>query len=416
MRFGLMRPIYFGGGGNSLTFSLDLAKSSDTDMRFSLGSEYNFRKIGKIRVGYNTNTGVLAGLGVEYSNFQIDYAYGNPSTDGLLSPVHRISLTYNFGMNRDEMFAIVEEKRLLEEERIIENIREADRQKVIAEHMGKADEFYAGSRYLDAIVEYQQVISADPFNQKAKIRLDSSNVRLDQQLEAQRNQAVMAAIDKDRAEADARFVQEHYDKGRMLLDKSQYMEALIEFNLVLERDPANQPAKDAITTTQRRMGDDISGLVRQARREFDNQNYSEALRLLSEARLLSMDNPQVKKEVDTFAERVKLQDNIQQGLQLYDIGEYENALDIFGKALEKDPTNQLIRQYYTRSKIEAQAETEKMDPETERKFIEGIEKYRAGNYAEAIAVWEKLLEDHPYNKKILEAISGAQDRMKRQSE
>ncbi len=110
MRFGLMRPIYFGGGGNALTFSLDLAKSNDTDMRFSLGSEYNFRKIGKIRVGYNTTTGVLAGLGVEYSNFQIDYAYGNPSTDGLLSPVHRISLTYNFGMNRDEMFAIVEEK------------------------------------------------------------------------------------------------------------------------------------------------------------------------------------------------------------------------------------------------------------------------------------------------------------------
>ncbi len=306
--------------------------------------------------------------------------------------------------------------RRLEEERIIENIREADRQKVIAEHMGKADEFYADSRYLDAIVEYQQVISADPFNQKAKIRLDSSNVRLDQQLEDQRNQAVMAAIDKDRAESDTRFAQEHYDKGRLLLDKSQYMEALIEFNLVLERDPANQPAKDAITTTQRRMGDDISGLIRQARREFENQNYSEALRLLSEARLLSMDNPQINKEVDTFVERVKLQENIQAGLLLYDIGQYEDALDVFGKALEKDPTNQLIRQYYTKSKIEAQAETEKMDPETERKFIEGIEQYMAGNYAEAIAVWEKLLEDHPYNKKILEAISGAQDRMKRQSE
>ena len=416
LRFGLMRPIYFGNGGSSLTLSLDLGKTNDTDMRFAFGSEYNFKRIGKIRVGYNNGSGVLAGLGVEYSNFQIDYAYGNPSTDGLLSPVHRISLTYNFGMNRDEMFEIVEELRRIEEERIIDNIREADRQKFIAAHMSKADSFYVSDQYLDAIVEYQQVITADPFNQKAKIRYDSSNVRLDQQLNNQRNQAVLAAIDKDRAEADARFVQEHYDKGRLLLDKNQYMEAMIEFNLVLERDPGNRPAEDAISTTRRRMSDDISGLVRQARREFDNQNYSEALRLLSEARLLSMDDPQVKKEVDTFVQRVKLQENIQAGLLLYDIGEYENALDVFGKVLEEDPSNQLIMQYYTKSKIEALGETEKMDPETEGKFIKGIEQYMVGHYAEAIAIWQEILNDQPYNKKVLEAISGAEERMKRQSE
>ncbi len=57
-----------------------------------------------------------------------------------------------------------------------------------------------------------------------------------------------------------------------------------------------------------------------------------------------------------------------------------------------------------------------MDPETERRYIEGIEEYMAGRYAEAIAIWEQLLENNPYNKKILEAISGAEERMKRQAE
>jgi tetratricopeptide (TPR) repeat protein len=416
IRFGISRAIYLGRGGSELNFILDLNKNAEKDVHFAFGSEFSFRKMGKARVGYSGSTGVQFGVGIEYSMFEIDYAYGNPSTDGLLDPVHRISFTFNFGINRDEMYAIVEEIRRREEERIIENIREADRQKLIAEHMGKADEFYTGARFLDAIVEYQQVISADPFNQKAKIRLDSSNVLLDRQVEEQRNMAVLAAIDKDRAEADARFIQEHYDKGRFLLDKSQYMEAQIEFNLVLERDPDNQPAQDAIITTRRRMGDDINGLVRQARREFKTQNYSEALRLLSEARLLSMDNPQVKKEVDTFVQRVKLQENIQQGLLLYDIGEYENALEVFGNVLEEDPSNQLIKQYYTKSKIEALGETEKMDAETEGRYIKGIEEYMAGRYAEAIAVWQEILKDHPYNKRILEAISGAEERMKRQSE
>ena len=415
-RFGIMRPIYFGGGGNALTMSLDLSKSSETDMSFAFGSEYNFRKIGKIRVGYDSYTGIMAGIGFEYSMFQIDYAYGNPSSQGLLDPVHRISLSMNFGMNRDEMYAIVEELRRQEEARIIDEIRESDRKKFVAEHMGKADQYFAEQKFLDAIVEYQQVIGSDPFNQKAKIRLDSANVMLDGRIEDQRNQAVLAAIDKDRAEADVRFVEEHYNRGRLFLDKKQYTEAMIEFNLVLERDAQNQSARDALATTRRRMGDDISGLVRRARTEFENQNYSEALRLLSEARLLSADDPSVKKEVDTFVERVKLQENIQTGLLLYDIGQYQDALNVFDKVLKEDPTNTLIKQYYTRSKIEALGETEPMDPETERRYLEGIDEYLKGRYTEAIRIWQEILNDHPYNKKVLEAVSGAEERLKRQSE
>ena len=75
-----------------------------------------------------------------------------------------------------------------------------------------------------------------------------------------------------------------------------------------------------------------------------------------------------------------------------------------------------LKQYYTKSKIEALSETEKMDAETEGRYIKGIEEYMAGRYAEAIAIWQEIAKDHPYNKRILEAISGAEERMKRQSE
>ena len=60
--------------------------------------------------------------------------------------------------------------------------------------------------------------------------------------------------------------------------------------------------------------------------------------------------------------------------------------------------------------------TEKMDAETERRYLEGIDKYMLGRYAEAIEIWQEIIKDHPYNKKVLEAISGAEERMKRQSE
>ncbi len=102
------RKIPFFGEGNSLNVLLDLDKSVDTDMAVGFGTEYSFMDMGRVRLGYSNN-GIAFGAGVQYSMFQIDYAFGNPSSEGMLSSIHRISLTANFGMNRDEMFAIVQE-------------------------------------------------------------------------------------------------------------------------------------------------------------------------------------------------------------------------------------------------------------------------------------------------------------------
>jgi tetratricopeptide (TPR) repeat protein len=412
LRFGLMRTIPFASSGSGLNILLDLEKTADTDLGIYFGTEFNYQGFGKVRVGYN-NSSIAFGAGVKYSMFEIDYAFGSPTQDNFLPPIHRISFTVNFGMNRDEMFEIVEQLRKEEEERLTAEIREADRQRFIAEHLEKADDYFKENKYLDAIVEYQQVISADPFHQQAKIKLDSANTLLAQDFQKQQDRAVLDALDKDRAEADVRFVNEHYEQGRRLLDQKQYTKALIEFNLALQRDPGNQQVQAAMQTTRRRLNEDLSALMRKGREEMAGQNYSEALRLFSEARLLATDDVQVKKEVDTLVERVKLQESIQQGIMLYDIGQYDQALQIFESVLSEDPNNQFIQQYVRRSRIEALAETEPMDPETERRYLEGVESFLLGKYKEAIQTWEAILVDHPYNKKVLEAINGAQERIRR---
>jgi tetratricopeptide (TPR) repeat protein len=411
-RFGLMRTIPFIGGGNALNILMDFDKSADTDLGIFFGTEFNYQGLGKIRLGYN-NSSIAFGAGVEYNMFQIDYAFGNPSTESLLPPIHRISLTVNFGMNRDEMYDIVEQLRQEEEERIAVEIREADRQKYIAEHVQKADAYFKENKYLDAIVEYQQVIGTDPFHQHAKVMLDSANTQLAGEFQTQQDLAVKDALDKDRAEADIRFLNEHFEQGRRYLDKKQYTEALIQFNLAQQRDSENQQVRSAIRTTKRRLSEDLNALMRRGREEMKSQNYSEALRLFSEARILAIDDPQVKKEVDTLVGRVKLQESIQKGLMLYDIGQYDQALGIFENVLNQEPENQFIKQYYTRSKIEALADTEPMDPETERQYLLGVEKFLLGKYTEAINIWDAIIKDHPYNKKVLEAINGAQERIKR---
>ena len=410
-KLGVMKKIRFGNAGG-LNVLLDLDHSQNRSLKFHFGSEYLYQDLARIRVGYN-GAAMAFGVGAKYSMFEIDYGYGQMEFSDVFSATHRISVTVNFGPTRNDLFLLAEQKRIADEDRIKKEIREADKQEFIAEHLEAADKFFDEKKYLDAIVEYQQVIGAEPFHFRAGVMLDSANALLQNQFDQRQSTAVKDALDKERAANDSTFVQEHFEKGRTYLDKKQFVEAMIEFNMALERNPDNQILQNSIATTKRRVREEVNRLVEQSRTEFQNQNYAEALRLLADARLLGGDNTQLQNEIETLSSRIKLQENIQKGLLLYDVGQFSDALKVFEDALKLDPDNNLVKQYYERSKLETVSESQdEMDPETEKKFLKGVGTFLNGRYAEAIKIWEEILKDNPYNKRVLESIKNARERLK----
>ncbi len=413
VRLGILRKLYLMGEGNRLNFLMDFDYSEKRDLLLHFGLEYRFREMGMLRAGFD-GKGLTFGAGTQYSIFQIDYAFGSSPYADVFSSVHRFSLSVNFGRNRDEMFEIVAAEQKAEEERIIAEIREADRQRYIAEHLKQGEEYFEEERYLDAMVEYRQVLLQDAYNNRARVMIDSSEALLQKEFDERQSSAVQQALDKDRAESDRAFVTEHFEKGRNYLQNNQFTEALIEFNIALERDPDNETIINAINTTERRISEETSRLIQQGRREFQAGNYSEALRLLGDARILGGDDAEIQREIATLAERIRLTENIQRGLELFDIGEFQQALSIFEEALNVDPDNELVRQYYERAKIETAGDQEKMSPEAEKRYLQGVDKFLLGKYGEAIEIWEKILQDYPYNKKVLTAIRGARERLKGQ--
>ena len=90
-----------------------------------------------------------------------------------------------------------------------------------------------------------------------------------------------------------------------------------------------------------------------------------------------------------------------------------NSIKILEDALTIDPNNTLVKQYYERTKAETNTSQEKMDPETEKKFLKGVNTFLAGKYAESIKIWEEILKEHPYNKRVLESITNARERLKK---
>jgi len=411
IRFGIARKLLI-GGNNHVNFAFDVNYSQKRDTYFHIGTEYSYNEFGMLRAGFDGHNPTF-GAGVKYSIFQIDYAFGSPEETGILSSVHRFSLSFNFGMNRNQLFEIDELQRKEREERLIAHMREEDRQNFINEHMTLADNFFEKGEYLDARVEYQQVIGQDPFNSKANIMLDSSDVLLKNRINTQQALAVQTAIDKERAESNSKYITEHFEKGSLFLDKKQYTEALLEFNIAKERAPNDPNLISAISTTKRRISEELQNLILQSRREFQNGNYPAAMKLLSDARVLGGEDPAVQNEIETLNKRIQLQADIQSGLSLFEIGQYDQALDIFEGALEENPDNELVKQYYEKSKIETIGKTQELDEAGERRFHEGVNMFVKGRYQEAITIWEELQKQNPYNKRILKALEGARERLKK---
>jgi len=157
----------------------------------------------------------------------------------------------------------------------------------------------------------------------------------------------------------------------------------------------------------------LRGLGEIIKAPFQRGNYAEALRLLAEARILGGDDQRIQNEIEPLVKRIKLQEKIQKGLGLYEIGEYDKALKLFEEALSIDPNDDLVKQYYEKSKVEAVGKEEEMDPETERQYLKGVDYFVKGDYQQAIKIWEEVIKKYPYSKKVLKALKGARERLKK---
>ncbi len=246
--------------------------------------------------------------------------------------------------------------------------------------------------------------------------IDSTNALLEIRFNEAQALAVQDAINKNRAVENRQFVDSHFEKGRSLLDQNEFVPALVEFNLALERDSSNIMITDAIETTYRRQNEEAQRLIQLSREEAKNQNYSEALVLLVDARSMASTDSALVREIRAVKKQIDIQRDIQKGMLLFQVEEYARADSVFQTILEKEPDNEVAKDFSRRSRIESTGKDDKLDENTEKKYMEGMDKYLDGKYAEAIEVWNKILVDQPYNKRVNKAIQGAKDKMSQGTE
>ena len=296
---------------------------------------------------------------------------------------------------------------------LVEDTKEAERQNVMIESMQRGKEYLAEEKYFDAYSEFQQVISLEPFNKEANILLDSSRALMDRDITAEQDRAISEAVDKGLAKKNVELIDQYFNRGQDYLNNMRFTDALVQFNSALELAPDNPTIINAIERTNRIRGEEVRKLVDKGRDQFGGGNYSDALQTLSDALVLAPDDQQLKDEINTLANRIKIQQYTAQALQLFDLGRYEEALQMFEEAVKMDPTNQALQSYVERSKRGLGVEVKGMEPEAEKRYIEGVDLFLSGKYQQALDIWKELEKEYPYNTKLRDAIKSAEDRLKR---
>lgn len=416
-KFGIAKHFLFGDDQvRRLTLTTDITKGQFRPVAFHVGSEFMFHKFVVARAGLDNGT-FAVGLGTEFTQYQkyhVDYALNLGSQAG--QSFHRVTLTVHFGKTIEEQIQIAKNRRLEEDQRLITRTAEANRQKALKEHRAVGTDLFRQGKLLPALVEWEQVSALDPANEEAKVFLDSINVLMDQQLATQLEDTARAV----RVSENDKVVRDFFKQGYGNVQKGDYIAALNDFQNALDRSPNNPEVLKAMAETRDLLDKRIGSFIARARASAAANNFSEALKLLSEARSLDPTNQTVQREIDTELKRINNRLNFlestRNGLDAYQRQDYQAAMELFEKALLLEPNNATVREYHKKAIVRAFATFKTLEGSSEKMYLQGVDLYVEGKYEQAIKIWNQILEVDPYNKRVLNAVEKAEEQMRQQQQ
>lgn len=338
--------------------------------------------------------------------------------------------------------------------------------RLLDSHYRKGLAFYNNKQYDEAQAEWQRALKISPANtlisgqladaeQKARLEKEErlSKFHLERAmaflregkkdlaiLEAKRilailpnNQEAKSIVMQSIEGSDKKSLVESYlEKAADYFADEKYNDAVQELNLVLTIDPGNKLVEKRLMEYKEELNkvekkNKVANYLKMARSYVENENYSDARRYCND--VLSMDKEnqtawnllnQIKSKEDnvkiTQAEKSRLVDVFNTGLNLFLEGKYDECILNMKKVLILDPENIQALKFIEKARAKiSEKEKVAVEPETrviDKKivwahYLKGINHYTTGNLDEAIKEWREALRIDPNNEKIRQSLNKA---------
>ncbi len=378
-----------------LSLFFDVEKNFKRYWRQRFGVEYDYDSFIQGRAGFSADS-FSAGLGVRYRSFTVDYAMRD--SDFMTS--HLVSISYRFGKTREEMRGeeLERERQHVEEE--ARQRLETRREEEIDRRITQAEQAYEAGDYFDALGFWQGVLAWDEDNDRALSSIDDIMEDLNRQQELQN-------IDI----ANQAAVQQLFEAGVISYTQERYNDAVNSWLRVLEIEPEHELALEYIQRAREEMQLLVEQHLARASAYERAADYPSALNELHRAMRYDSDTEEIERRIRRVENKIRSNDRFRRGLASYLAGDYESALEDFDQALDLNPGNTLIDEYIGLTESKMTGGTTEIGPEMERLYLEGVDLYLQGKYEQAIEVWNRILEEDPYNTKVLRNIEEARARI-----
>jgi len=420
LKLGVGKTINLSPQGNKVLVMMDVNKAQTNPVNLHFGAEYTYNNFAMIRIGFNNranSSNFVFGAGAVYDNmFQFDYSFAPFGVTGFAAS-HRISLSVHFGKTKNELISQAREQDLLRIREEVENEKRLEREQEIKERLTEARRYFEEGDYIQAQIEFSSVLKLDEANNEAKEKLELARQKNEEeQTRLLQERIERQNLEQAQIELDL-FIRTHWQKGLAHYERGQYEEAIDEWNMVLDKDPNYQLASEWRDRALTDLRNEVKSLIRQAETHAANHRYMEAIRLLDKAKQQNMEEMRLDDDIESRIQRYTKALNSDQlytkGLNYYDNKDYSKAAEMFKTALEFDPSNNVLKEWYEKASARASATTQELPPELKQKYFTGLNLSLEGKYEEAINIFESILEIQPNNKRVLLAMDQTKEKLEK---
>ncbi len=440
-------------GERLVTLAVDVEHSQDMDPRVHAGAELRLHSLLALRGGYDAR-GLVAGAGIAWRDFRLDYAFENND----LGSLHRLGLSISFGATVDEArrAAFAAQERALQA-RLDEAFarRQAQRvNKLVAEAETATDE----GRVDDALQSLAALATLDPGNERAA-RIET-RCWIRKAAELEENEAfapaalaygralestpedaeALAGMSRCREESARRAarsaeVQKRFAEALDAFTEGDLVTARARFASVREVDPNDQEATAMLRRCEDAIRVRVSDLLEQAERFLHGGLYDEAESALARARRLDTDAAGLartqqaieaaraaarrdddrreavarrddepvretqKRPALTAEQRAEADDLYRRGMEAMEAGRTDDALRYWELVYSVDPDHQQVREYLKSEYL-----------------TRGMDAFAGGRLDAAVGYWEKAVEVDPTDAKAAGYLARAREQLNRTRE
>lgn len=199
--------------------------------------------------------------------------------------------------------------------------------------------------------------------------------------------------------------------ARTYEDAGEYPRAVASWRKALDEAPSDPEAAAGIRRAEHSRNEAVNSRLERARKALAANDIPRAVPDITWVLGVDPGNTEAKKLMTLVDRKSLLSQNYLQGLEAFEAEDYASAVRFFEMVRAVDPLYRDTARLYGEAKSHL-APLESLPPEVTKLYATGVDHFLKGEYDQAIAAWNRVLEKAPGHYLVQRNISEARERQK----